>query len=117
AIESFHHLHALHRQLSFPSLGTADREYRRARGQIEAGPVPLDPVGFTYVRLLTLPQGNPTGNTLRPGPSDLHVLEIQPPGGIPLRPAFRGNPDRELAARRRLRRRRPDLRLTRYRHR
>src|SRR4029078_26688 len=80
ALEGFHPLHSFHRQLSFPALGVADREYRRPRGEIESGPVPLDSMGFTYVRLLTLPQGNSAGNSLRPRPPDLHVLEVKPPG-------------------------------------
>ena len=58
AIEGFHHLNALYRELPFPPLRTPDREYGRACGKIESASVALDPMGFTYERLLTLPQRN-----------------------------------------------------------
>src|SRR4051812_8942153 len=119
ALEGFHHLHSLDRQLSFPALRVPDREYRRARGEIETGPVPLDSMGFTYVRLLTLSQGNSTGNALRPGAPYLNVLEIQPPGrelpDTTLRRQTRHC--RKLGMRGRTRRRWPGLRLARYSHR
>ena len=70
-------------------------------------------MGFTYVRLLTLPQRNPAGNPLAPGPSDLYILEVQPTSRIALHPTLRGNADSELTPGSRMRRRRPDLRLAR----
>jgi hypothetical protein len=117
AVKGLHHPHALHRQLSFPALGRADREYRSARGEIETGLVPLDSVGFTNVGLLTLPEGNPAGNALAPRPPDLDILEVQTSGRVLFDPAFRGRPYHKLAARSGLRRDRPRLGLARYRYR
>src|SRR4051812_41455146 len=119
ALEGFHHLHALHRQLSFPALRVPDREYRRARGEIESGPVPLDSMGFTYVRLFTLPQRNSAGDSLRSGPPNFDVFEIEPAGReLPDATLRRHTRDRrELRMWGRTRRSRPVLRLTRNRDR
>jgi hypothetical protein len=116
AVESLHHLHAFHRQLSFPALGRADRKNRRPRGQIESGPIPLDAMGFANVGLLTFPEGNATGHPLAPGSPHFHVLEVQPARSVALNPHFRGRPGahRELPGRRRMRGRRLDLGLARY---
>ena len=65
AIEGLHHLDALYRQLTFTPLRTPDRKHRRSCSEIETTPVALDPVGFTYVRLVTLAQRNSTGNSFR----------------------------------------------------
>src|SRR6185312_7771661 len=81
-------------------------------------PVTLDPMGFTYVRLLTLSEGNSAGNPLAPRAPDLHVLEIEAPGRKLPYPTLLGRTyRRELAMWGRARRVRSDLRLARYRHR
>ena len=74
-------------------------------------------MGFANVGLLTLPKGNPAGNTLTPGSPDLHILEIEAPAPESRYTAFGRHPHHELAPWCRVRRLRFWLRLACYRYR